>query len=46
VTDAALDIEDLANRYGPMVLRRCRRLLRDEDEAIDTTFSLEKEETR
>jgi RNA polymerase sigma factor (sigma-70 family) len=35
VTDAALDIEDLTKRYGPMVLRRCRRLLRDEDEAMD-----------
>jgi RNA polymerase sigma-70 factor (ECF subfamily) len=35
VTDAALDIEDLTRRYGPMVLRRCRRLLRDEDEAMD-----------
>ncbi len=33
--DAALDIEDLTARYGPMVLRRCRRLLRDEDEAMD-----------
>ncbi len=35
MTDAALDIEDLTRRYGPMVLRRCRRLLRDEDEAMD-----------
>lgn len=35
MTDSALDIEELVNRYGPMVLRRCRRLLRDEDEAID-----------
>jgi RNA polymerase sigma-70 factor (ECF subfamily) len=35
VTDAALDVEELTNRYGPMVLRRCRRLLRDEDEAMD-----------
>jgi RNA polymerase sigma-70 factor (ECF subfamily) len=35
VTHAALDIEDLTERYGPMVLRRCRRLLRDEDEAMD-----------
>ena len=30
-----LDIEGLCERYGPMVLRRCRRLLRDEDEAMD-----------
>jgi RNA polymerase sigma-70 factor (ECF subfamily) len=35
VTDAALDVEELTNRYGAMVLRRCRRLLRDEDEAMD-----------
>lgn len=33
----ALDVEDLAERYGPMVLRRCRKLLRDEDEAMDAT---------
>jgi RNA polymerase sigma-70 factor, ECF subfamily len=31
----ALDVEALSLRYGPMVLRRCRRLLRDEDEALD-----------
>jgi RNA polymerase sigma factor (sigma-70 family) len=31
----ALDVEDLSRRYGPMVLRRCRHLLRDEDEAMD-----------
>jgi RNA polymerase sigma factor (sigma-70 family) len=30
-----LDVEALSRRYGPMVLRRCRRLLRDEDEALD-----------
>ena len=30
-----LDIEGLCERYGPMVLRRCRHLLRDEDEAMD-----------
>jgi RNA polymerase sigma-70 factor (ECF subfamily) len=30
-----LDVEALLRRYGPMVLRRCRRLLRDEDEAKD-----------
>jgi RNA polymerase sigma-70 factor, ECF subfamily len=35
VTDAALDVEELTKRYGSMVLRRCRRLLRDEDEAMD-----------
>jgi RNA polymerase sigma-70 factor (ECF subfamily) len=31
----ALDVEALCHRYGAMVLRRCRRLLRDEDEALD-----------
>jgi DNA-directed RNA polymerase specialized sigma24 family protein len=30
-----LDIEDASRRYGPMVLRRCRQLLRDENEALD-----------
>ena len=30
-----LDVEDLIRTYGRMVLRRCRRLLRDEDEAVD-----------
>jgi RNA polymerase sigma factor (sigma-70 family) len=30
-----LDVEDLYRRYGPMVLRRCRRLLRDENKAVD-----------
>jgi RNA polymerase sigma-70 factor (ECF subfamily) len=30
-----LDIEALSARYAPMVLRRCRRLLSDEDEAMD-----------
>jgi len=33
--DAALDVEGLSQRYGPMVLRRCRQLLHDEDEAMD-----------
>lgn len=31
----ALDVEALSDRYGAMVLRRCRRLLGDEDEALD-----------
>jgi len=35
VGSEALDIEELSHRYGPMVLRRCRRLLRNEDEAMD-----------
>ena len=33
--NAALDVESLSERYGPMVLRRCLHLLRDEDEAMD-----------
>jgi RNA polymerase sigma-70 factor (ECF subfamily) len=33
----ALDIESTFERYGPMVLRRCRALLRDEGEAQDAT---------
>ena len=28
-------INELYTRYGPMVLRRCRQLLRDEDRALD-----------
>lgn len=28
-------IEDWYRRYGPMVLRRCRRLLKDEEQAVD-----------
>jgi len=35
VGNGALDVESLSERYGPMVLRRCRHLLRDEDEAMD-----------
>jgi RNA polymerase sigma-70 factor (ECF subfamily) len=31
----ALDIEELYRRYGPMVLRRCRRLLRHPEKAAD-----------
>jgi RNA polymerase sigma factor (sigma-70 family) len=31
----ALDVEALSRQYAPMVLRRCRRLLRDEDDALD-----------
>ena len=33
--DGTLDVEGLSQRYGPMVLRRCRQLLHDEDEAMD-----------
>jgi RNA polymerase sigma-70 factor (ECF subfamily) len=31
----ALDVESLYNTYGPMVLRRCRSLLIDEEQALD-----------
>jgi RNA polymerase sigma-70 factor (ECF subfamily) len=31
----AFDVTTLSLRYGPMVLRRCRHLLRNEDEALD-----------
>lgn len=37
VADEQLDVEGLCQRYGPMVMRRCRRLLGDEDEALDAT---------
>jgi RNA polymerase sigma factor (sigma-70 family) len=30
-----IDVEDYYRRYGPMVLRRCRYLLKDEDRALD-----------
>jgi RNA polymerase sigma-70 factor (ECF subfamily) len=29
------DVEALYRRYGPMVLRRCRRMLRDDAKALD-----------
>jgi len=32
-----LDVDELIRRYGPMVLRRCRQLLKDEDEAMDAS---------
>ena len=32
-----MDTETLYRRYGPMVVRRCRQLLRDENEALDVT---------
>lgn len=32
-----MDVDTLYRRYGPMVLRRCRQLLRDEDQALDVT---------
>jgi len=35
VKEAPLDIEELYRRFGPMVLRRCRWMLRDEERARD-----------
>jgi RNA polymerase sigma-70 factor (ECF subfamily) len=32
---AEVDVEAYYRRYAPMVLRRCRRLLRDEEAAVD-----------
>jgi len=32
---SSMDIESTYARYGPMVLRRCRSLLRDEERALD-----------
>jgi len=33
--NADINIEEYYKRYGPMVLRRCRLLLRDEETALD-----------
>jgi RNA polymerase sigma-70 factor (ECF subfamily) len=30
-----VDVEDFYRRYGPMVQRRCRQLLKDEEAAMD-----------
>ena len=32
-----MDVEELYQRYGPMVMRRCRQLLKEENEALDAT---------
>jgi len=32
-----MNVEQLYEKYGPMVLRRCRHLLGDEEEAMDVT---------
>lgn len=32
-----MNVEDLFRRYGPMVIRRCRQLLKDEDEALEVS---------
>jgi len=31
----AIDVEEAYGKYGPMVLRRCRRILKDEGRALD-----------
>lgn len=31
----AIDVDQLYRRYSPMVLRRCRRLLQDEEQAVE-----------
>ena len=31
----SINVEDFYREYGPMVLRRCRRLLKDEEKAMD-----------
>jgi RNA polymerase sigma-70 factor (ECF subfamily) len=31
----AIDVEALYRKYGPMVLRRCRQLLQEEEQALD-----------
>lgn len=31
----AIDVEDAYRRFGPMVVRRCRALLTDEEQAVD-----------
>ncbi|WP_373047383.1 RNA polymerase sigma factor [Vulgatibacter sp.] len=31
----AVDVQALYTQFGPLVLRRCRKLLRDEDQALD-----------
>ncbi|HET8644570.1 MAG TPA: sigma-70 family RNA polymerase sigma factor [Vicinamibacteria bacterium] len=32
-----LDVAELCRRYGPMVVRRCRQLLRDDQDALDAS---------
>lgn len=36
MANAALDVEQLYRRFGPMVLRRVRRFVQDEQEAMET----------
>ena len=35
MVDPGIDVEGLYQKYGPMVFRRCRCLLGDQDEAMD-----------
>jgi RNA polymerase sigma-70 factor (ECF subfamily) len=35
MADGTPDLEELWKRYGSLVLRRCRQLLRDEEDALD-----------
>ena len=32
-----MDVDALYRRYGPMVIRRCRQILNDEEDALDAT---------
>ena len=36
-SSSGIDVEACYRRHGPMVLRRCRQLLRDEEQAVDAT---------
>lgn len=33
----AMDVEELFRRYGPLVIRRCRQLLKNEDDALEVS---------
>jgi RNA polymerase sigma-70 factor (ECF subfamily) len=37
VSGPELDVAELCRRYGPMVIRRCRQLLRNEEDALDAS---------
>ena len=37
MSETGIEVDALYERYGPMVLRRCRRLLHDDHEALDVT---------
>ena len=36
----AIDVAAWYEKYGPMVIRRCRNILRDEDEALDAVHDV------